>query len=149
MVVWAWAANAQNVGNMASQNMQNSSHLQGVKGAFEPAPSPFGKTSSLSENSGTKVAGFWGGAAGTAVGGALGSAFGPLGTMAGSAIGGAAGHWLGDKVSGNGGLATGPNKNYKAIGQMASQNMQNSAYLQGVRGAFAPAPNPWGTGQQQ
>lgn len=149
------------VGDLAARNMANSSHLQGIKGSFAPPESPFGKASSLSKESGDKVAGFWSGAGtGAGIGAAAGSFIPGVGTALGAGLGGLAGGvhgWLaGDKENPTPAadgtdtpLAQGPQKNFKQIGQLASQNMQNSSYLQGIRGAFAPAPNPWGGGANQ
>lgn len=46
------------VGRMAARNLQNSTYLQGIRGAFAPAESPWGKTGSLSKTSSEKISGF-------------------------------------------------------------------------------------------
>lgn len=146
------------VGRMAARNLQNSTYLQGIRGAFAPAESPWGKTGSLSKTSSEKISGFWGGLAGGIGGAFLGGPWGAMGgAAAGSAAGDAVSNWWNKPAAKPGApaaddgtaLAQEPSKRYQQIGGLASRNMQNSQYLQGIRGAFAPAPNPWGNSLQQ
>lgn len=148
---------AQGIGNLASRNMANSSYLQGVRGAWAPAENPFGKAGAaipkntlkppVKSASYAKAAGFMGGLAGAAAGGLGGFAAGgnPLTAIAGASAGYGIGDAAGEAASKWMNTPNNkPSSLYKGIGDLASRNMANSAYLQGIRGAWAPAPNPWG-----
>lgn len=124
--------------NNAMYNQTVSRDLQGVQGAFAPAADPLGKMGSAEKK-----------AMGAANGAMLGSTVGSLGGLPGMALGaglGALGGWGYNKLFGQGYKQ--PNQKlspfHRNLRDMAMYNQTVSRDLQGIRGAFAPAPNPWG-----
>lgn len=121
-------------------NQGMSRDLQAAQGSFGAAPNPMGKTgSALSKESGQKIAGFWGTAAGGLAGGLVGGIPGAIG---GAALGNSIGNSLG-----GGGQVKNPiqlDPYHKRLVNTTMYNQGLSRDLQAARGAFAPAANPFG-----
>jgi hypothetical protein len=125
----------EDIRNQAMYNQQLSRDLQGVRGAFAPSESPFGKTGSLNKEA------FWP---------ALAMGAGAM-AAAPHLWNAAKGAWHGLWGTGGQGQGQGyqmPNQQltpfHRDLRNMTMYNQMLSRDLQGVRGAFAPAANPFG-----
>jgi hypothetical protein len=125
--------------NQTMYNQQLSRDLQGIRGAFAPSENPFGKAGSLKK----EAIGPWGMAG-------LGMGAGLMAPMAWRGVKGAfQGMFGGGSGQGGPGYQQ-PNQQLSPFHRdLRNQTMYNqmlSRDLQGIRGSFAPAANPFGGG---